>query len=127
MSFLFTAAAAATGVAASATTQAPSPVIMEQLLNFSSLSVLNRALLIAIGLLIAAIGCTAVRLLKGPSVQDRILALDCMYLNTMLLILVLPMLFASTVYFEAALLIALLACVSSIAMAKFLLRGEVIE
>lgn len=78
-------------------------------------------------LLVIAMLTTLVRLLRGPSAQDRVLALDCMYLNGMLLILVMGLLFNSTVYFEAALLIALIACVSSTAMAKFLLRGEIIE
>ncbi len=68
-----------------------------------------------------------VRLLKGPAAQDRVLALDCMYLNGMLLMLVLGIYYGSTNYFEAAMLIALLGFVSSTAMAKFLLRGEVIE
>ncbi|WP_049696871.1 K+/H+ antiporter subunit F [Acidovorax sp. MR-S7] len=68
-----------------------------------------------------------VRVLKGPSAQDRVLALDCMYLNAMLFMLVLGIYYGSTNYFEAAMLIALLGFASSTAMAKFLLRGEVIE
>ena len=67
------------------------------------------------------------RMLRGPAAQDRVLALDCMYLNGMLLMLVLGMLYASNHYFEAALLVALFGFVGSTAMAKFLLRGEVIE
>ena len=59
--------------------------------------------------------------------QDRVLALDCMYLNGMLAMLVMGILYDSTNYFEAALLVALFGCVGSTAMAKFLLRGEVIE
>ena len=88
---------------------------------------LTWALSVAIFLLVLAMACTLVRLLKGPSAQDRMLALDCMYLNGMLVMLVLGILYNSSVYFEAALLIALFGCVSSTAMAKFLLRGEVIE
>jgi multicomponent K+:H+ antiporter subunit F len=68
-----------------------------------------------------------VRLLRGPNAQDRILALDCMYLNGMLLMLVLGIQQATMHYFEAALLVALLGFVGTTAMAKFLLRGEVIE
>ena len=67
------------------------------------------------------------RMLRGPSAQDRVLALDCMYLNGMLLMLVLGIYYGSPHYFEAAMLIALLGFASSTAMAKFLLRGEVIE
>lgn len=98
-----------------------------QQFDFAKISAFGWALRLAVVLLAAAMTCAAVRLLLGPSAQDRILALDCMYLNGMLLILVFAILYESSVYFEAALLIALLACVSSIAMAKFLLRGEVIE
>ena len=78
-------------------------------------------------MLAVAMGFCLVRLMKGPSAQDRVLALDCMYLNGMLLMLVLGITYSSSMYFEASLLIALFGCVSSTAMAKFLLRGEVIE
>ena len=71
--------------------------------------------------------CTMVRLIKGPAAQDRVLALDCMVLNGMLAMLVLSLVHGNRHYFEAALLIALLRFVSTTAMAKFLLRGEVIE
>jgi len=81
----------------------------------------------ALFILVVAMACTLTRLLKGPSAQDRVLALDCMYLNGMLTMLVLGILYSSSMYFEAALLIALFGCVGSTAMAKFLLRGEVIE
>ena len=81
----------------------------------------------ALFLLVLAMACTLTRLLKGPSAQDRVLALDCMYLNGMLVMLVLSIIYSSSMYFEAALLIALFGCVGSTAMAKFLLRGEVIE
>ena len=69
----------------------------------------------------------AVRLAIGPTAQDRVLALDTLWMCTMLLALVLGMLHGSLVYFEAALLIALLGFVSTVALAKFLMRGEVIE
>ena len=85
------------------------------------------ALSAALFILVLAMACTLSRLLKGPSAQDRVLALDCMYLNGMLTMLVLGILYSSSMYFEAALLIALFGCVGSTAMAKFLLRGEVIE
>lgn len=90
-------------------------------------SPLSWALSLAILLLAMAMALTLVRLLRGPNAYDRVLALDCMYLNSMLLVLVLGMRYSSAVYFEAALLIALFGCVSTTAMAKFLLRGEVIE
>jgi multicomponent K+:H+ antiporter subunit F len=89
--------------------------------------VLSWALPISLSMLALAMFCCLVRLLKGPSAQDRVLALDCMYLNGMLLMLVLGIVYESSNYFEAALLISLFSFVGSTAMAKFLLRGEVIE
>jgi multicomponent K+:H+ antiporter subunit F len=89
--------------------------------------VLDTALLAAQAMLVLAMACCLVRLLRGPSAQDRILAMDCLYLNGMLLILLLGIQHASGYYFEAALLIALFGFIGSTAMAKFLLRGEVIE
>ena len=84
-------------------------------------------LTLALFLLLLGMACSLHRLFKGPTAQDRVLALDCMYLNGMLAMLVLGILYSSAMYFEAALLIALFGCVGSTAMAKFLLRGEVIE
>ncbi|THF61163.1 K+/H+ antiporter subunit F [Pseudothauera rhizosphaerae] len=69
----------------------------------------------------------AVRLVRGPTAQDRVLALDTLWMCAMLLAVVLGLRFGSQVYFEAAMLIALTGFVSSIALAKFLLRGEIIE
>ena len=89
--------------------------------------ILSWALPLALLMLMLAMACTVVRLLYGPTAQDRVLALDCMYLNAMLAMLVLGLLYDSPHYFEAALLIAMLGFVGSMAMAKFLLRGEVIE
>ena len=76
--------------------------------------------------LLAMLLCT-LRLLIGPSAQDRVLALDTLSMCAMLLALLLGMRHGSDIYFDAALLIALLGFVSTIALAKFLLRGEVIE
>jgi len=80
------------------------------------------------------LGCYAVasvlvlfRLLRGPRAQDRVFALDLLYFHAMLVMLVLGIRARSDTYFEAALLIALFGFVSSSAMAKFILRGEVIE
>jgi multicomponent K+:H+ antiporter subunit F len=67
------------------------------------------------------------RLIIGPAAPDRVLALDTLYVDAMLLILVLGMREASLFYFEVALVIAMLGFVSTAALAKFLLRGEVIE
>jgi multicomponent K+:H+ antiporter subunit F len=68
-----------------------------------------------------------VRLVRGPRAQDRVFALDLLYFHAMLVMLVLDIRHPNDTYFEAALLIALFSFVSSSAMAKFILRGEVIE
>ena len=67
------------------------------------------------------------RLLRGPRAQDRVLALDTLYVDAMLLAVTFGMRTGTTLYFEAALLIGMLGFVSTAALAKFLLRGEVIE
>ena len=71
--------------------------------------------------------CALYRLLRGPAAQDRVLALDTLYVDAMLLVLALGVREGTTVYFEAALVIAVLGFASTAAIAKFLLRGEVIE
>ena len=80
------------------------------------------------------LGCYAIasllvleRLVRGPRAQDRVFALDLLYFHAILVLLVLGIRHQSDAYFEAALLIALFSFVSSSAMAKFILRGEVIE
>ena len=67
------------------------------------------------------------RALRGPSAQDRVLAVDFLNIVAMLLMLVVGIRYASSTYFEPALLLALFGFVSSTALGKFLLRGEVIE
>ena len=88
---------------------------------------LSWALLFALGCLALGMMCALVRMFVGPRAEDRLLGFDCFYLNAMLVILTLGMRYRSSSYFEAALLIALFGFVSSSAMAKFLLRGEIIE
>lgn len=68
-----------------------------------------------------------VRLVRGPSAQDRVLATDVTCTIAMLVLLVLGIRYRSEMYFEAALLIAMFGFVGAASMAKFLLRGEVIE
>jgi multicomponent K+:H+ antiporter subunit F len=77
--------------------------------------------------LVVAAGCAVFRVARGPRAQDRVLGLDALYVNAMLLLLVFGIGSGSTVFFEAALVIALLGFVGTAALAKFLLRGEVIE
>jgi len=76
----------------------------------------------ALGLLFATM-----RLYMGPTSPDRVLALDTMYINGILILLVLGLRYDFSLYFDIALLMALFGFVGAAAMAKFLLRGEVIE
>lgn len=78
-------------------------------------------------MLALAMGAAGWRLLKGPRAQDRVLALDGVYLCAMLLLVTFGIRAGSTIYFEAALVIGLLSFVATVALAKFLMRGEVIE
>jgi multicomponent K+:H+ antiporter subunit F len=78
-------------------------------------------------LLGVAMLCTAYRMLMGPRAQDRVLALDTFYVNAMLMLLTFGVQTGRTLYFEAAMIIALLGFVATVALAKFLMRGEVIE
>lgn len=67
------------------------------------------------------------RLLRGPRAQDRVASLDSLYANAMLLTVVFGIRTGTALYFEAALIIAIVGFASSSALAKFLMRGEVIE
>jgi multicomponent K+:H+ antiporter subunit F len=92
---------------------------MNELLGFA---VTFASVCFALAMLLAAI-----RMFKGPAAQDRVLALDVFYVNGLLLLLVLGVRSLSSAYFDMALLIALFGFVGTVALAKFLLRGEVIE
>ncbi|OPB32350.1 K+/H+ antiporter subunit F [Bartonella sp. AR 15-3] len=67
------------------------------------------------------------RLIRGPRAQDRIVGLDALYMAAILLFLTFDIRSGTTISFEAALIISLLGPISSIALAKFLMRGEIIE
>lgn len=90
-------------------------------------AILSIATSVAMLCLGAAMLLALVRLFKGPAAQDRVLALDSMSVNAMMIILILGIRFNTTLYFEAALIISMLGFVANVALAKFLLRGEVIE
>lgn len=76
--------------------------------------------------ILAMVFC-AIRLLVGPTAHDRVIALDTLWMCAMVLALVLGIRFGSLVYFDIALLIALIGFVSTVAITKFLMRGEIIE
>ena len=67
------------------------------------------------------------RLMRGPDATDRILALDTMTINAIALLVLFGIRLASPLYFEAALLIALMGFVGTVALCKYLLRGDIIE
>jgi len=88
---------------------------------------LSMAVSVTLGLYVLAMVLGLMRLMRGPNAQDRVLALDFLYIVGMLMMLVLAIRFNSRMYFEGALLMVLFGFVGSVAMAKFLLRGEAIE
>ena len=88
---------------------------------------LGAAIGVTLVLYAIAVAIGALRLVRGPHAQDRVLALDFLFVVVLLMLLVLAIRYQSSTYFEAALLLALFGFVGSAAMAKFLLRGEVIE
>lgn len=92
-----------------------------------ALAVLDIAL--AVALIALALGqiLSMVRLVLGPTYGDRILALDTMVINALGLVVVLGIYQGVQIYFEVTLLIAMLGFVSTVALARFLLRGDIIE
>ncbi|WP_101050277.1 K+/H+ antiporter subunit F [Macromonas nakdongensis] len=88
---------------------------------------LSMAVSVTLMLYVLAMAIALLRLMRGPSAQDRVLAMDFVYVVGMLVMLVLGIRYDSAMYFEGALLMVLFGFVGSVAMAKFLLRGEVIE
>jgi multicomponent K+:H+ antiporter subunit F len=67
------------------------------------------------------------RLLRGPSLPDRILALDTLYINALALLVVHGLWSSSKDYFEVALLIGLLGFIGTVVLAKYLMRGDIVE
>lgn len=88
---------------------------------------LDTAISIALALITLAWVLNLYRLIIGPSLPDRVLALDTMYINSIALIVVYGIQVDSKLYFEAAMLIALIGFVSTVAVAKYVTRGDIIE
>ena len=88
---------------------------------------LTTAAVAASTLIAAALVLNLWRLLRGPSLPDRVLAIDTLYVNTVALLVVFGIMRGTTLFFEAAMLIALLGFVSTVALCKYLLRGDIIE
>jgi multicomponent K+:H+ antiporter subunit F len=85
------------------------------------------ALVLAQGLLALAMAAATWRMIAGPRAQDRVLGLDTLYVNASILLMTFGIATGARVYLEASIVIALLGFVSTAALAKFLMRGEVIE
>ena len=91
------------------------------------MNLLATALPLAMGGFALALLLNAWRLLRGPGVADRILALDTMYINALALLVLLGIYMGSELYFEAALMIAMLGFAGTVALSKYLLRGDIVE
>jgi multicomponent K+:H+ antiporter subunit F len=81
----------------------------------------------AVGGFALALLLNAWRLFRGPGLADRILALDTLYINTLALLVLLGIHWGSEVYFEAALMIAMVGFVGTVVLSKYLLRGDIVE
>lgn len=88
---------------------------------------LEISLQIALLLVSIALIMSFYRLYAGPSAPDRILALDTLYVNTIGLLVIAGILLDSALFFEAALLIAVMGFVGTVALSKYLLRGDIME
>ena len=93
----------------------------------SPIEILDVALIVAFIALALGQVLSMVRLVLGPTTGDRILALDTMVINALGLVIVLGIHQGVEVYFEVALLVAMLGFVSTVALARFILRGDIIE
>ena len=85
------------------------------------------ACVIALGTISLAVLLNLYRLAVGPDVLDRVLALDTLVINAIALIVVIGIWYGTTMYFEAALLFAMVGFLSTVAFCRYLLRGNVIE
>lgn len=67
------------------------------------------------------------RVLRGPDIPDRIVGLDTLFTNTIALLMLLSIELGTDIYFEVALLIAMLGFIGTVALCRYVLRGDVIE
>jgi len=88
---------------------------------------LSIVIALAFAMVAVAMALNLWRLTKGPALADRILALDTLTINTIALVMLLDMALATSVYFEAALVLAMMGFVGTVALAKFVLGGDIIE
>ncbi len=95
-------------------------------MNFAE-NMMDISLMIAFAVIVLAQGLSMLRVFIGPTTGDRILALDTMVVNAIGLIVLLGIYQGTQIYFEASLIIAMLGFVSTVAYARFVLRGDIIE
>ncbi|HET6519081.1 MAG TPA: K+/H+ antiporter subunit F [Geminicoccaceae bacterium] len=88
---------------------------------------LEISITIGLGAIVAAMFLNLWRLMVGPELTDRILALDTFYINTIALLMLLGIQIGSDIFFEAALLIAMMGFIGTVAFCKYILRGDIIE
>ena len=88
---------------------------------------IDQALTLTLAMFVVAMLLSAWRLLVGPDVLDRVLALDTLYVNALAIVVLLGLKFGTQVYFEAALVIAMLGFVGTVVTARFVGRGDVID
>jgi multicomponent K+:H+ antiporter subunit F len=89
--------------------------------------ILEYATIAAIVLISIALALNFYRMAIGPRMMDRVVALDTMYINAIALIVLFGIYLRSTLYFEAALLIAMMGFVGTVALSKYFLRGDIME
>ena len=82
---------------------------------------------IALAMLALAMLLCMVRLLRGPSMADRILALDTLYINSLAGLMVAGVRLDDPTFFDAAIVIGMLGFIGTVAFAKYMLRGDIIE
>lgn len=88
---------------------------------------IQTCIVITMALLAVAMALNLYRLLRGPGLPDRILALDTLYVNTIALLVLAGMHQGSTIYFEAAVVIAMLGFVGTVVLSKYVIRRDIIE
>lgn len=82
---------------------------------------------LAMGAFALAMLMNLYRLVRGPGTCDRILALDTLYVNSIALLMLAGMRADSTIFFEAAVIIAMLGFVGTVVLSKFVIRRDIIE
>lgn len=88
---------------------------------------LELSIAIGLGAIVVAMFINLWRLLVGPELTDRILALDTFYINTIALLMLIGIRLGNDIFFEAALLIAMMGFIGTVALCKYILRGDIIE